>query len=145
MDTQIWLAKAGGSSWDLRLLLAPPLMLDGACYATFEAPKLGADNRVLYFIIDSTGIDGEVVALDIGTKKARSVAPALSFDVVDKGPYRGDLVVLQRTIAKDSIVRWYWLVAPDGKKLGYVGSSREDARRFLADAHPVLGKARGVP
>jgi hypothetical protein len=51
-------------------------------------------------------------------------------------------VYLQRTIIKGGLARLYYLVDPDGKRLGFVGTSRAEVERFLADAHPVL---KGTP
>ena len=144
-ETQIWLAKAVGSSWALQLILRAPLTLDGVCYVTFRAPKLGPDNRVAYFVVQYAVTEGAVVVLEIGTKEAKYVTHALDFDVVGKGKYKGDLVVLQRTPVDGGFARLYWLVDPRGRELGFIGWSRDDVDRFLADPRPVVGRGPVFP
>jgi hypothetical protein len=45
-----------------------------------------------------------------------------------------------RKSVSDGVSNFFWLITPDGKELGFVGQSEEEAQEFLRDPNRKLRK-----
>jgi hypothetical protein len=138
--TQIWVATIDGSRQPEMIFAGPVTLKDYSEYVTFHVPKLAPDNRHAFFSIDLAVTEGGLVRLDLKTKDTALISPALGFDFIAAGRYAGDLVVQMRTSVRDGLSPFFWLLTPDGKDLGFVGQSEEEAQEFLRDPNRKLRK-----
>jgi len=142
---QIWVAKVGGPS-DPEIVLGGPVVLkDFSEYVSFASPKLSPDNRYAYFRIPVGVTESGLVRVDLRTKVTSLVCYGTGYDIVPSGKYAGDLVVQMRKSLGDAVPgggfsAFFWLLTPEGKELGFVGESDEDAQRFLRSRNRSLGR-----
>jgi WD40-like Beta Propeller Repeat len=129
--TQLWTVGTRPSS-------EPTLVYGGVVrawkftYVTFFRPMLGPGSQRAYFLIALSATTDALVGLDVLEGRAAVIDESvLYYDVVGSGRYEGDLVVLEKAYLPEGISQLYWLISPEGRKLGFVGASEEDAREFL--------------
>jgi dipeptidyl aminopeptidase/acylaminoacyl peptidase len=128
--TQVWLVRVDGT--------APPYLVFGDVvpawkfrYVTFSCPQLSPDNRYAYFLIMLSATDNAIVRVDISTGHAEVISNAILYYLIARGRYAGDLVVQKRKEHPQGVDQSFWLVSPQGKELGFVGSSENEAQGFL--------------
>jgi len=132
MQTEIRIADVAGTGGS-HLVFGRPVVLHNAEYATFSEPRLAPGNRYVYFLIHYSVVEFGLVRLNLASGKASMISGALDWYVVDAGRYSGDLVVQKRKTYPEGSNALYWLISPNGKKLGYVGESRKEVEEFLSN------------
>jgi hypothetical protein len=138
--TQIWVADVAGTKEPEMVFAGPLVVKGGSEYVTFAAPKLAPDSRQAFFGFPFAVDEGGLARLDLKTKDATMISSALNFYVIGSGSYTGDVVIQMLKLVGDGFSRFFWLITPDGKELGFVGESEEDAQKFLRNPNRMLGK-----
>jgi hypothetical protein len=139
-QSQIWIANIDGAKQPQMFFAGPLVVKGGSEYVTFAAPKLAPDNSQAFFGFPLAVDEGGLARLDLKAKDATMISSALNFYVIGSGNYKGDVVVQMLKLVGDGFSRFFWLITPDGKELGFVGESEEDAQKFLRNPNRVLGK-----
>ena len=139
VQTQIWTANIHGAS-EPKMVFAGPVKVGDSEYATFSEPKLAVDNRHAYFLIHYAVVEFGLIRVDLANGHAQLISGALQWDVIRQGRYAGDLVVQKRKPVGDGITDFFWLLTPEGKEIGFVGQSEEEAQEFLRSPSRALHK-----
>ena len=122
-------------------MVFPGPVLEGYSeYVTFSEPKLARDNKHAYFLVHHAAVEFGLVRLDLKSGRANVISGALDWDLIREGRYAGDLVIQKRKLVRDGLTTYFWLTDPEGRELGFVGQSEEDAREFLRNSDRTLGK-----
>ena len=123
------------------MIFAGPVTLNGgSAYVTFSKPRLAPDSRHAYFLIDLAVVESGLVRLDLASGHTQFVSEALEWYLILRGRHAGDLVVQKRKLVDFGLTTFFWLLTPEGKELGFVGESTEEAQEFLRNPSRVLGK-----
>jgi hypothetical protein len=129
--TQVWVADSEGRG--AHLVFGGPAT-DGAFkYASFSRPNFSPDGRHAYFLIPYAAVVNGLVRLDLSTHQARVISSAVTYEVITTGNYAGTLVVLKRKDYSEGATYSYYLIDAEGREIGVVGSSENQARSFAED------------
>jgi hypothetical protein len=140
VNTQIWMANIDGTGKAKMVFAGPIILKGGSEYATFSKPRIAPDKRHAYFLIDLAVVETGLVRLDLASSQAEFVTAALDYYLIVRGRYVNDLVVQKRKLVEFGVTTFFWLFTPEGKELGFVGESAEEAQEFLRNPDRVLGK-----
>lgn len=130
--TEIRTMAADGSGERLRLRgrAGEPVLAD------FQNPAFALDGSRIYFESVAGATSPAVYALDFATGRARFLCLGAIAEVVPKGKYAGDLIVVQRReVSGGGSYDWALLIAPDGREVGPLeGVSDADLKLELGHA-----------
>jgi len=124
--TELWLVDSDGKH--------PDLLVSGKAdadpkksLADFSSPQFSPDGRKMYFMSVAWVTSGAVHVVDIQSKRESFISPANTLEVIQKGKYRGYLIVQEHKYffgAKVGSYDHYWLLAPNGKETRRIGGER---------------------
>jgi dipeptidyl aminopeptidase/acylaminoacyl peptidase len=124
--TELWLVDSDGSH--------PELLLAGSqdkdpqkSLADFSSPQFSPDGRRIYFMSVGWVTSGAVHVVDIQSKRQSFVSPGNTLEVIQKGKYRGYLIVQEHKYfygAKVGSYDHYWLLTPNGREIRHLGGER---------------------
>ena len=88
-----------------------------------ETVRFSPDGQTVYFITPAWVTSGALRSVNIDGSGGRFIAGANSLDkVIDKGDYKGDLVISQhRYFVGGGSYDWYYIFTPEGKEVGPLG------------------------
>ena len=129
--TELWLVDSDGKR--------PELLVSGKedgdpkkSLADFSSPQFSPDGRKIYFMSVGWVTSGAVHVVDIQSKIESFVSPGNTLDVIQKGKYRGYLIVQEHKYfsrGKVGSYDHYWLLTPRGREIRHIGGER-DYRNF---------------
>jgi len=134
--SELWMVGADGK--DPRRLFSGEVRGGNFRYVEFSAPRLSLDNRYVYFMIPLAAVCGGLVSLDLRTSQVRILTPAIGLTMLDKGAYRGYMVVVRRVdVPIDSEGQGggtypFWLYAPNGVPIREIGGDQA-GERFIRE------------
>ncbi|HVS80914.1 MAG TPA: hypothetical protein VHE60_04205 [Pyrinomonadaceae bacterium] len=124
--TELWLVDSDGKQ--------PELLVSGKedgdpkkSLADFSSPQFSPDGRRVYFMSVGWVTSGAVHVVDIQSKRESFVSPGNTLEVIQKGKYRGYLIVQEHKYffgAKVGSYDHYWLLTPNGKEIRRIGGER---------------------
>lgn len=121
--------KAGDHA---RVLVQPPLEVNGRRFNQLFSPKFSPDDTMVYFLIPFAATTQAIMKVALADPAPQFVASAISFEVVPHGQYRGDLVVqIRKAKLAPGYYEWYWLITPEGKEIDVVGQDEGDVMLFM--------------
>jgi len=124
--TELWLVDNDGEH--LELLVSgkegddPKTIL-----ADFSWPQFSPDGQRIYFLSTGWVTSGAVHVVDIQSRRESFVSPGNTLEVIQKGRYRGYLIVQEhkyRVGAKVGSYDDYWLLTPTGTEIRHIGGER---------------------
>jgi len=124
--TELWLVDSEGGH--LELLVSGKQGDDPkTILADFSSPQFSPDGRRIYFMSTGWVTSGAVHVVDIQSKRESFVSPGNTLEVIQKGKYRGYLIVQEHKYffgAKVGSYDHYWLLTPNGKEIRHIGEER---------------------
>ena len=98
-----------------------------------DSLQFSPDGKTLYFITSAWVTTGALHSVNIDGTNERFIAGANYLKVIDKGRYKGNLIIRQhRYFLAGGSYDWLWLFTPAGKELGPLGLDlNEDQLGFL--------------
>lgn len=129
--SEIWIASVETRS-SARVLVKPPVEINGRKFAEVFTPKFSPDGATIYFLIAYAGTTQAILKVSVTKPEPQFITAALNFQVVATGPYRGDLVAqIRKAKLAPGYYEWYWLLTPEGKEVGLVGQNEHDVALFM--------------
>jgi hypothetical protein len=140
--TELWIVRTDGVN-ARRLLRGREGETPETTLARFDTPVFSLDGKTVYF--GSTGwvTSDALHAVNVSTGQERFICAANGFELLTRGPYRGDLMVGQHRYRTNGSYDGTWIVSPTGQILRQVtidGAPDADARIAAVRA----GKAPGT-
>jgi dipeptidyl aminopeptidase/acylaminoacyl peptidase len=124
--TELWLVDCDGEH--LELLVSGREGDDPkTTLADFSSPQFSPDGRRIYFLSAGWVTSGAVHLVYIQSRRESFVSPANTLDVIQKGKYRGYLIVQEHKYfvgAKVGSYDDYWLLTPTGAEIRHLGGER---------------------
>jgi len=96
--------------------------------ADFSSPQFSPDGQRIYFLSAGWVTSGAVHVVDIQSRRESFVSPGNTLEVIQKGKYRGYLIVQEHKYfvgAKVGSYDDYWLLTPKGREISHIGGARE--------------------
>ncbi|HSP62197.1 MAG TPA: hypothetical protein VLQ90_04365 [Pyrinomonadaceae bacterium] len=125
--TELWLVDSDGEQ--LELLVSGKENGDPKkSLADFSSPQFSPDGRRIYFMSTGWVTSGAVHVVDIHSKRESFVSPGNTLEVIQKGKYRGYLIVQEHKYfsgAKVGSYDHYWLLTPNGREIRRIGGERK--------------------
>ena len=124
--TELWLIDSDGEH--LELLVSGKEDGDPKkSLADFSSPQFSPDGRRIFFMSVGWVTSGAVHVVDIQSKRESFVSPGNTLEVIQKGKYRGYLIVQEHKYflgAKVGSYDHYWLLTPNGREIRHIGGER---------------------
>jgi dipeptidyl aminopeptidase/acylaminoacyl peptidase len=124
--TELWLVDSDGK--------APELVVTGRededpkkSLADFSSSQFSPDGRRIFFMSVGWVTSGAVHVVDIQTKRESFVSPGNTLEIIQKGRYRGYLIVQEHKYffgSKVGSYDHYWLLTADGREVRDIGEER---------------------
>lgn len=133
--SELWVAEVSQAR-PATLLFGGKIRIDAIDFEFFSEPRFSPEKEFVYFEIPYSSTSAGIVKLTRATGKTAFIASAINFIVLYSGYWRGFLVALQRqaVFAPDpGIDHWYWLLDMTGQRVGYIGKTDDELRKFLAE------------
>lgn len=124
--TELWLADSEGEHHEL-LVSGKEGDNPKTVMADFSSPQFSPDGRKIYFMSAGWVTSGAVHVVEIQSKRESFVSPGNTLEVIQKGKYRGYLIVQQHKYfvgAKVGSYDDYWLLTPTGTEIRHIGGER---------------------
>jgi dipeptidyl aminopeptidase/acylaminoacyl peptidase len=148
--TELWLVDGDGEQ--LELLVSGKEDGDPKkSLADFSSPQFSTDGRKIYFMSVGWVTSGAVHVVDIQSKRESFVSPGNTLEVIQKGKYRGYLIVQEHKYffgAKAGSYDHYWLLTPNGREIRHIGGEhnyRNFKNTLTSSAAPNIALDRGAP
>jgi len=88
--------------------------------------QFSPDSRKVYFITSAWATSGALHGVSINGRNEHFIAPANDLKVIDKGHYKGNLIIQQhRYFIDGGAYDWHYVFTPDGKEIGPLGKHPE--------------------
>ena len=124
--TELWLIDSDGKQ--------PELLVSGKedgdpkkSLADFSSPQFSPDGRKIYFMSVGWVTSGAVHVVDVQSRRESFVSPGNTLEVIQRGKYRGYLIVQEHKYffgAKVGSYDHYWLLTPNGREIRHIGGER---------------------
>jgi hypothetical protein len=116
-----------------RPLLKSPITINGREFYEIFTPRFSPDGATVYFLlIRFTAATNAIVKVPIDKPAPKFVTTALSFQIVTRGRYRGDILAhVRKAKLAYGYYDWFWLLTPEGEEIGVVGQDSRDVALFL--------------
>ncbi len=124
--TELWLVNSDGK--------APELLVTGRededpkkCLADFSSPQFSPDGRRIFFMSVGWVTSGAVHVVDIQTKRESFLSPGNTLEVIQRGKYRGYLIVQEhKYFFRNKVGSYddYWLLTSTGTEIRHIGGER---------------------
>jgi dipeptidyl aminopeptidase/acylaminoacyl peptidase len=119
--TELWLVNSDGTDAEL-LLSAKADSEPQKNLGLFNSPQFSPDGLRVYFTSIAWVTSSAVHAVEMRSKAERFISAGNTLDVVQRGRYRGYLVVqMHKYFRKGGSYDDYWLLDQNGKELRYIG------------------------
>jgi Tol biopolymer transport system component len=134
LESELWIADAqerGEPKPVLRLPVASP---DGRSLWSFFTPKFSPKGRYVYFLAEFAATSHALCRLDVSSGRAILLTDALDFEVIMKGPHRGQILAKIRTSGNAPDYGYttpVYLLAPNGKKISRVAGEEANLERLV--------------
>lgn len=122
VDSELWIAASSVPTTPKRAYRGPLMLPDGRFSNAFYAPKFSPSGAFVYFLADYSATSGALCRLELTSGKAQFISPAMEYDVLRTGKYRGFLIANIRSLGPpdDDGIRYpiypYYLLTPSGKQ-----------------------------
>ncbi len=129
--TELWTVRVDGSNARLRVRGKTAMTVEETV-AAIQSPEFSPDGSRVFFLGGGWVTSSAVHVLDLNSGRVRFVCPGNSLEVIRNGQYRGHLIVSQhRYFMGGGSYDWLWLVRPDGREVGPIGSGDADSEERL--------------
>lgn len=92
-----------------------------------DSLQFSPDGKTIYFLIPAWVTSSALHAVNMDGSNEHFIAAANTLKVIDKGQYRGDLIVSQhRYFLAGGSYDWYYVFTPEGKEIGPLGENLKD-------------------
>jgi hypothetical protein len=131
-ESQLWVAPTTPNGTPKQLYRGPLTFPDGRPTSAFGSPKFSPDGRYVYFSSDYAATSHALNRLDLATGQVQFLSPAVEFDVLLRGRYKGFLIANIRTWSPPDSeglqypIYPFFLLTSAGKQ--YRRIAREEAR-----------------
>jgi hypothetical protein len=125
------------NKWEVERLAQLPFVLEHRFQREFVNFQPSFDSPDVYVLTDYSSTSFFLVRVNIKTKAVSSVGAASSVSEISRGSDKGNLVILQRTVAPyddphgRAVVYVYKLVSPNGRILRVLGEQLADVEKYL--------------
>jgi hypothetical protein len=109
--------------------------------ACLWSPMFSLDGRYLYFLSGAWATSSALHRINAETGREEFIAPANDFVVMDRGRWRGNLLVWQHRYYPDEARDGVWLLAPEGRTLLRVTFETDPG----AEARVAAARAGRIP
>jgi len=127
--SELWIVRVDGS--DPQRLFSGEVREKDRRYVHFSVPHLSLNNRYVYFLIPYAVVIDALVRLDRTTSRVRILTPAEQFTLLDRGAYKGFLLVQKRAHEEQGLVYPFWLFSPNGEPIRKVADGEAGAVAFV--------------
>jgi dipeptidyl aminopeptidase/acylaminoacyl peptidase len=124
--TELWLVDSDGEHAEL-LVSGKEADEPKTILADFSSPQFSPDGQRIYFLSAGWVTSGAVHVVDIQSRTESFVSPGNTLEVIQKGKYRGYLIVQEHKYfvgAKVGSYDDYWLLTPSGTEIRHIGGER---------------------
>ena len=137
--TELWVVRTDGTG-ARRLLRGREADDPARALAGMTAPAFSPAGRTLYVASAAWVTSGALHAVDVRTGRERFLCDANRFTVIERGPYRGHLLVWQHRYYSRGARDGVWIVTPSGRTRRRVTfDDASDAEARIAAAHAGRG------
>jgi len=118
--SEIWIVNL--NNMQKRLLVAPHLNCNGPQSLIFDPHNFvfSPDSKTLYFITSAWVTSGAIHGVNVDGRNLRFVTDGNELQIINKGRYKGDLIVNQHRYFDyhgGGSYDWDWLYTPTGKQI----------------------------
>jgi regulator of protease activity HflC (stomatin/prohibitin superfamily) len=114
-----------------------PLLPEYAGLTTFQQPQLSPDGSAAFILAPQwSAVTGGLLSIETQPGgRAKFLASALRYWIVQKGPWSGNLIVHQNPIlVGGGRLEIYYMLDRTGKEIGIVGTSEDSVKFLLAES-----------
>ncbi len=110
-----------------------------------ESLQFSPDGKTVYFLTPAWVTSSALRAVNIDGSSSRFIAGGDNLKVIDKGGYKGNLIITQhRYYITGGSYDWYYVFTPEGKEIGPLGKDLDNVNwDFLYSDSIGSGDARG--
>ncbi len=135
-ESEIRSAKCS-DQWQPRQIVQTPLLPEYAGLTTFQQPQLSPDGSAAFILAPQwSAVTGGLLSIETQPGgRAKFLASALRYWIVQKGPWSGNLIVHQNPIlVGGGRLEIYYMLDRTGKEIGIVGTSEDSVKFLLAES-----------
>jgi hypothetical protein len=120
--------RVGFDGGQLEVLFSGRVRFKQFAYDTYSSPK----GRYLYFLVPLEAVSDGLVRLNLATGDLLVIMAAQRIVVLDKGRYKGFLIVQRRIQGSEGAAYPFWLLTPAGHPVRQIGND-DAVTTFIRD------------